>query len=44
MRRLKTRKRVAPNGGHALSNVELTVNDGVHVASGHIRHAGWMGV
>lgn len=30
------------DGGHALSNVELTIDDGVNVASGRIRHAGWM--
>jgi hypothetical protein len=37
-------KKVAPDasGGHALSNVELTIDDGVNVASGHVRHAGWM--
>ncbi len=34
------RKNVEPDGGHALSNVELTIDDGVDVASGHIRHAG----
>lgn len=32
--------RVWSRGGHALSNVELTVDDGVDVASGRIRHAG----
>lgn len=34
-----TKKKMAPVGKHVLSNVELTIYDGVDVASGCIRHA-----
>ena len=36
------KKKAAPDGGHVLSNVKLTIDDGVNVASGRVRHAGWM--
>jgi hypothetical protein len=35
-------QRIAPDDGHALSDVELTIDDGVDVASGCIRHGGGM--
>src|SRR6267142_431111 len=40
----KLAHRVAPDGGHALSDVELTIDDGVDVAGGCIRHDQGLGV
>ena len=40
----KTGTQIAPVGGHALSNVQLPIYDGVNVMSGCNRHAeGWSG-
>jgi hypothetical protein len=40
----KQAHKIAPVGGHALSNVQLPIYDGVNVMSGCIRHAeGWSG-